>query len=192
MPRSVVSLDTASDSGDSYDSDEELRLAQEEWEESMQQLSQLLSIVLLPFFGKWLGRRWSHWGAHKVIFILRNHNFDCFLLSKLLRVIYASDLGNPSFLGRGPSHRPRDMVSLPSVMSFYALRVSLPYLLRDPGPLLTLFTTSESDPEGTNAILSKSFTNSLASSHSFLCINPTSRIYQVPLSGATLRSIISL
>lgn len=62
MSRSVVSLDTASDSGDSYDSDEELRLAQEEWEESMEQLQQLVSIVLLPFFGKWLGRRWSHWG----------------------------------------------------------------------------------------------------------------------------------
>ncbi|KAL4241673.1 hypothetical protein ABKN59_000861 [Abortiporus biennis] len=46
---------------ESYDSEEELRLAQEEWEESLEQLQQLVSIVLLPFLGKWLGRRWSHW-----------------------------------------------------------------------------------------------------------------------------------
>ncbi|CAL1695292.1 unnamed protein product [Somion occarium] len=59
MPSSVASLDsTASD--DSYD-EEEYRLAQQEWEESLEQLQQLVSIVLLPFFGKWLGRRWSHW-----------------------------------------------------------------------------------------------------------------------------------
>ncbi|ETW87369.1 hypothetical protein HETIRDRAFT_248238, partial [Heterobasidion irregulare TC 32-1] len=44
----------------SYDSDDE-RLAQEEWEESLEQLAQLVSVVLLPFFGKWLGRRWSYW-----------------------------------------------------------------------------------------------------------------------------------
>ncbi|PPQ62998.1 hypothetical protein CVT24_006104 [Panaeolus cyanescens] len=56
---SEISLDDAA-SISSYDSDEEYRLAQEEWEESLRQLQQLFSIVLLPFFGKWLGRRWSH------------------------------------------------------------------------------------------------------------------------------------
>ncbi|KAI0080285.1 hypothetical protein K474DRAFT_1657997 [Panus rudis PR-1116 ss-1] len=60
MPRSVASIDTTS-SADSYDSDEELRLAQQEWEESLEQLQQLVSMVLLPYLGKWLGRRWSHW-----------------------------------------------------------------------------------------------------------------------------------
>lgn len=62
MPSSVASLDSIS-STSSYDSDEEYRLAQEEWEESLQQLKQLVSVVLLPFVGKWMGRRWSHWGA---------------------------------------------------------------------------------------------------------------------------------
>ncbi|KAJ7900230.1 hypothetical protein B0H14DRAFT_1556047 [Mycena olivaceomarginata] len=61
MPHSNPdSLDDVS-SQTSYDSDEDFRLAQQEWEESLHQLQQLVSIVLLPFFGKWLGRRWSQW-----------------------------------------------------------------------------------------------------------------------------------
>ncbi|KAH9486634.1 Mitochondrial import protein 2 [Psilocybe cubensis] len=59
MPSSVASLDDTS-SISSYDSDEEYRLAQQEWEESLEQLQQLVAVVILPFFGKWLGRRWSH------------------------------------------------------------------------------------------------------------------------------------
>ena len=62
MSRSVISLDSTASSDDSYDDDDEYKLAQEEWEESLAQLTQLVSIVLLPFFGKWLGRRWSYWG----------------------------------------------------------------------------------------------------------------------------------
>jgi hypothetical protein len=64
MPKSEASLDLSSSSSEtSYDSDEGFRLAQKEWEESLEQLQQLLSVVLLPFIGKWLGRRWSQWGA---------------------------------------------------------------------------------------------------------------------------------
>lgn len=64
MPESEASIDLSSSSSNtSYDEDEEFQLAQKEWEESLEQLQQLLSIVLLPFFGKWLGRRWSHWGT---------------------------------------------------------------------------------------------------------------------------------
>ncbi|KAI0830611.1 hypothetical protein BC628DRAFT_1416146 [Trametes gibbosa] len=65
MPGSIQSLDTLSITSDgSYDSDEEDRLAEQEWQESLQQLQQLLAIVLLPYLGKFLGRRWSHWGTH--------------------------------------------------------------------------------------------------------------------------------
>jgi len=64
MPRSDASLDDASSNASSYDSEEEYRLAQEEWEESLQQLQQLFSVVLLPFVGKWLGRRWSYVGPY--------------------------------------------------------------------------------------------------------------------------------
>ena len=60
MPDSVVSIDSYFSSDDS--DDEEYRLAQQEWEESLEQLAQVVSVVLLPFLGRWLGRRWSYWG----------------------------------------------------------------------------------------------------------------------------------
>lgn len=60
MPNSVVSIDSYFSSDDS--DDEEYRLAQQEWEESLEQLAQIVSVVLLPFLGRWLGRRWSYWG----------------------------------------------------------------------------------------------------------------------------------
>ena len=60
MPKSVVSIDSFDSSDDS--DGEEYRLAQQEWEESLEQLAQIVSVVLLPFLGKWLGRRWSYWG----------------------------------------------------------------------------------------------------------------------------------
>jgi hypothetical protein len=66
MPASVESLESVSSSEASYESDteEQNRLVeQQDWEESVEQLLQLVSIVLLPFLGKWLGRRWSYWGA---------------------------------------------------------------------------------------------------------------------------------
>ncbi|KAI0307915.1 hypothetical protein B0F90DRAFT_88005 [Multifurca ochricompacta] len=61
MPRSVVSIDSYF-SPSEYSDDEEYRIAQQEWEESLDQLAQVVSVVLLPFLGKWLGRRWSYWG----------------------------------------------------------------------------------------------------------------------------------
>lgn len=61
MPRSDISSlsDDSQSTTSSYD-EEEYLLAQKEWEESLEQLQQLVGIVLLPFIGKWLGRRWSH------------------------------------------------------------------------------------------------------------------------------------
>ena len=61
MPLSDLSSlsDDDRSSTSSYD-EEEYLLAQQEWEESLEQLEQLVGIVLLPFLGKWLGRRWSH------------------------------------------------------------------------------------------------------------------------------------
>jgi hypothetical protein len=63
MPSSDASLDDMSSTASSYDSDEEYRLAQQEWEESLHQLQQLVATVLLPIFGKWMGRRWSYLGS---------------------------------------------------------------------------------------------------------------------------------
>jgi hypothetical protein len=43
------------DSESSYDADLE-------WEESKEQINMLLSMVIFPFVGKWLGRKFSFWG----------------------------------------------------------------------------------------------------------------------------------
>ena len=49
-------LDTLSE----YSSD-----AEEEWRESIQQLELLLSMVLVPFIGKLMGRRCAYWSEYK-------------------------------------------------------------------------------------------------------------------------------
>jgi hypothetical protein len=36
--------------------------AEAEWEESKEQLSALFSLVIFPFVGKWLGKKFSFWG----------------------------------------------------------------------------------------------------------------------------------
>ena len=59
---------------DYYDSDDELELAaqreQKEWEEGLEQLQLLASVILIPVIGKYFGRRWSTWGKPFVILIL--------------------------------------------------------------------------------------------------------------------------
>lgn len=47
--------DEGSDSGDDGD-------AEEEWQESLRQLEMLISMVAVPFLGKWIGRRTAYWG----------------------------------------------------------------------------------------------------------------------------------
>lgn len=37
-------------------------MIQAEWEESLRQMEMVLSIVIIPFFGKWWGRKWAYWG----------------------------------------------------------------------------------------------------------------------------------
>ena len=64
--RRVSSIDSLAPSDSSSDmSEDELdrALAQKEWEESLSQLTQVFSVVLLPYFGKWLGRRYAYAGT---------------------------------------------------------------------------------------------------------------------------------
>lgn len=51
--------DLSTESGDDYDSERERQL-EREWEEGMEQLKMITTIVLLPFFGKWLGKKWAY------------------------------------------------------------------------------------------------------------------------------------
>lgn len=63
MSGSLHSLDTSDSLSDSsLDLDEDALLAQQEWEESVEQLQKLLSFVLLPMAGKYVGRTFSYWG----------------------------------------------------------------------------------------------------------------------------------
>lgn len=48
--------DSNSDGGRSVDSD-----AQREWEASLEQLQLLLTMVLIPFAGKYFGRKFAYW-----------------------------------------------------------------------------------------------------------------------------------
>lgn len=46
------------DSGDEAESD-----AQKEWEASLEQLQLMLTMVIVPFAGKYLGRKFAYWSA---------------------------------------------------------------------------------------------------------------------------------
>jgi hypothetical protein len=61
MSQSEVSLDISSvDSSSNGSEDEDLTL-EKEWQEGLDQLQQIVSIVLLPYVGKYFGRKWSYW-----------------------------------------------------------------------------------------------------------------------------------
>ncbi|KZV75486.1 hypothetical protein PENSPDRAFT_624153 [Peniophora sp. CONT] len=61
MPKSFASIDSVDGDSDDLDyEDDDYALAQKEWEESLSQLTQVFSVVLLPYFGKWLGRRYAY------------------------------------------------------------------------------------------------------------------------------------
>jgi hypothetical protein len=59
---SYPSIPSTSSASSDYDSDEEAAMIQEEWEESLRQIEVVLSIIIIPFFGRWYGRRFSYWG----------------------------------------------------------------------------------------------------------------------------------
>ncbi|PKI83154.1 hypothetical protein MVES_003098 [Malassezia vespertilionis] len=60
---SLAHADKSSDSLTSeerYEREQDM-LARREWDEGVRQLQMAFQLVLIPFFGKWLGRRWSYW-----------------------------------------------------------------------------------------------------------------------------------
>ncbi len=50
-----------STSTEDFDSDEEYEDAQREWETSIQQLELLLTMIIIPFAGKYFGRKFAYW-----------------------------------------------------------------------------------------------------------------------------------
>ncbi|KAK4131153.1 hypothetical protein BT67DRAFT_444928 [Trichocladium antarcticum] len=71
---SFVIPDTASDSDDvdslpsisssilDSDSEADLSDAQKEWEANLEQMQLLLTMIIMPFAGKFLGRKFAYWG----------------------------------------------------------------------------------------------------------------------------------
>jgi hypothetical protein len=96
MSTSDISLDLSSASSDS--SDEEYRLAEKEWQESLAQIHQLISLVLLPWIGKYLGRRWSYWGQYAILLSLLVFSMFCTAYARYTRLGW----GMPFFTGERP------------------------------------------------------------------------------------------
>ncbi len=57
LPDSAPSDDIDDDEEDGEESD-----AEKEWKESLQQLELILTMVLVPYAGKYFGRRCAYWG----------------------------------------------------------------------------------------------------------------------------------
>jgi len=57
LPSSAVSSD--------FESDDEESDAQKEWEASLQQLELLLTMVVVPYLGKYFGRKCAYWSWAK-------------------------------------------------------------------------------------------------------------------------------
>ncbi|KAL9099936.1 MAG: hypothetical protein Q9187_009427 [Circinaria calcarea] len=60
LPNSASSDDIDSSSDDLEESD-----AEREWKESLQQLELLLTMVVVPYLGKYFGRKCAYWGWAK-------------------------------------------------------------------------------------------------------------------------------
>jgi len=61
LPSSIASSELESNSDD----DERESDAEREWEDSLRQLELVLTMVVLPYAGKYLGRRFAYWGWAK-------------------------------------------------------------------------------------------------------------------------------
>jgi hypothetical protein len=62
----IDSLPSSIDSSD-LDSQEESD-AQREWEESLQQLELILTMVIVPYAGKYFGRKFAYWSEQPYLF----------------------------------------------------------------------------------------------------------------------------
>lgn len=67
----VASLPSESTSSSDLDAlSDDYSDAEEEWRESIEQLELLLSMVLVPFVGKYLGRKCAYWSMYSVSLVV--------------------------------------------------------------------------------------------------------------------------
>ncbi|KAI1809541.1 hypothetical protein GGS20DRAFT_571511 [Poronia punctata] len=69
-----------STSTESFDSDEDDYDAQREWEQSLEQLQLLLTMILIPFAGKYFGRKFAYWSWAR--YMEWSHNVEISWTSK--------------------------------------------------------------------------------------------------------------
>ncbi len=60
---SLPSSSAGSTTSGSPSEDEDMSDAEREWRESLQQLELLLTMVLVPYLGKYFGRKCAYWGV---------------------------------------------------------------------------------------------------------------------------------
>ena len=63
----LESLPSSTTSSSSADEDHPESDADREWRESLQQLELLLTMVLIPYIGKYFGRKFAFWGWGKIM-----------------------------------------------------------------------------------------------------------------------------
>jgi hypothetical protein len=59
----IDSLPSTSATSSAVDDDEYISDAEREWRESLQQMELLLTMVLVPYIGKYFGRKCAYWGT---------------------------------------------------------------------------------------------------------------------------------
>lgn len=60
----------SSPTSSSVDEDEYVSDAEREWRESLQQIELLLTMVLVPYVGKYFGRKCAYWGKSSLQFLV--------------------------------------------------------------------------------------------------------------------------
>ena len=66
----VASLPSETSTESDFLSDYDYSDAEEQWRESLQQLELLLTMVLVPFIGKYAGRKCAYWGMFFFNYVL--------------------------------------------------------------------------------------------------------------------------
>lgn len=69
---SLPSSSAGSTTSMSPSEEEELSDAEREWRESLQQLELLLTMVLVPYLGKYFGRKCAYWGMLESLRAIKN------------------------------------------------------------------------------------------------------------------------
>ena len=67
---SLPSSSAGSTTSMSPSEEEELSDAEREWNESLQQVELLLTMVLVPYLGKYFGRKCAYWGKSSLQFLV--------------------------------------------------------------------------------------------------------------------------